>query len=70
MSGFLAVVKSPSARSDNLIFAYGEIPRALDFTIRVSALTTGVVKTLTVNASGCGRSSSAASPRPPTSPST
>ena len=49
MSGFLAVVKSPSARSDNLIFAYGEIPRALDFTIRVSALTSGVVKTLTVN---------------------
>ena len=50
MSGFLAVVKSPSARSDNLIFAYGEIPRALDFTIRVSALSTGVVRTLTVNA--------------------
>ena len=50
MSGFLAVVKSPSARSDNLIFAYGEIPRALDFTIRVSALTTGVVRTLDVNA--------------------
>ena len=50
MSGFLAVVKSPSARSDNLIFAYGEIPRALDFTIRVSALTTGVVRTLNVNA--------------------
>ena len=49
MSGFLAVVKSPSARSDNLIFAYGEIPRALDFTIRVSALTAGVVRTLTVN---------------------
>ena len=50
MSGFLAVVKSPSARSDNLIFAYGEIPRALDFTIRVSALTSGVIRTLTVNA--------------------
>ncbi len=50
MSGFLAVVKSPSARSDNLIFAYGEIPRALDLTIRVSALTTGVVRTLKVNA--------------------
>ncbi len=50
MSGFLAVVKSPSARSDNLIFAYGEIPRALDFTARVSALTTGVVRTLDVNA--------------------
>ena len=50
MSGFLAVVKSPSARSDNLIFAYGEIPRALDFAIRVSALSAGVVGTLTVNA--------------------
>lgn len=49
MTGFLAVVKSPSARSDNLIFAYGEIPRALDFTIRVSALTTAVVSTLEVN---------------------
>ncbi len=50
MSGFLAVVKSPSARSDNLIFAYGEIPRALGFAARVSALTTGVVRTLNVNA--------------------
>ena len=70
MSGFLAVVKSPSARSDNLIFAYGEIPRALDFTIRVSALTTGVVRTLRVNAERMWSNSSAASPRPPTSPST
>jgi argininosuccinate lyase len=30
LSGFLAVVKTPSARSDNLIFAYGEVPRALE----------------------------------------
>ena len=30
LTGFLAVAKSPSARSDNLIFAYGEVPRALD----------------------------------------
>ena len=29
LTGFLAVAKSPSARSDNLIFAYGEVPRAL-----------------------------------------
>jgi len=50
LTGFLAVVKSPSARSDNLIFAYGEIPRALDFTRKISALTSGVVDTLTVNA--------------------
>jgi argininosuccinate lyase len=50
LSGFLAVVKSPSARSDNLIFAYGEIPRALDLSSKISALMSGVVRTLTVNA--------------------
>ena len=49
LSGFLAVVKSPSARSDNLIFAYGEIPRALDLAIRVGALSAAVVRTLSVN---------------------
>ncbi len=49
LAGFLAVVKSPSARSDNLIFAYGEIPRALEFSARIGRLMTGVVDTLTVN---------------------
>ncbi len=49
LTGFLAVVKSPSARSDNLIFAYGEIPRALELSTRISALMTGVVGTLSVN---------------------
>jgi argininosuccinate lyase len=49
LSGFLAVVKSPSARSDNLIFAYGEVPRALDLAARVTRLMTGVVATLRVN---------------------
>lgn len=49
LMGFLAVVKSPSARSDNLIFAYGEIPRAIEFATKVSGLTTGVVRTLHVN---------------------
>ncbi|HEV7210516.1 MAG TPA: lyase family protein [Blastococcus sp.] len=50
VSGFLAVVKSPSARSDNLIYAYGEVPRALDLALRTTRLTGGVVRTLTVNA--------------------
>jgi argininosuccinate lyase len=50
LSGFLAVAKSPSARSDNLIFAYGEVPRALDLCIRVTRLMSGVVRTLRVNA--------------------
>lgn len=50
LTGFLAVAKSPSARSDNLIFAYGEVPRALDLSIRVTRLMTGVTRTLRVNA--------------------
>lgn len=49
LSGFLAVSKSPSARSDNLIYAYGEIPRAIDLAIRTTRLTAGVIQTLTVN---------------------
>jgi len=49
LSGFLAVIKSPSARSDNLIYAYGEVPRALDLAIRTTRLTNGVVRTLQVN---------------------
>jgi argininosuccinate lyase len=50
LSGFLGVVKTPSARSDNLIFAYGEVPRALDLALRTTRLTGGVARTLTVNA--------------------
>jgi argininosuccinate lyase len=49
LTGFLAVTKCPSARSDNLIFAYGEVPRALDLSLRITRLTTGVVRTLRVN---------------------
>ena len=49
LTGFLAVAKSPSARSDNLIFAYGEVPRALDLAIRVTRLMAGVMRTLDVN---------------------
>jgi argininosuccinate lyase len=44
------VVKSPSARSDNLIFAYGEVPRALELARKVTRLMTGVVATLEVDA--------------------
>ena len=49
LTGFLAVIKSPSARSDNLIYAYGEVPRALDLALRTTRLTSGVVRTLQVN---------------------
>ena len=50
LTGLLAVAKTPSARSDNLIFAYGEVPRALDLALRATRLSTGVVRTLQVNA--------------------
>lgn len=50
LTGFLAVIKSPSARSDNLIYAYGEVPRALDLALRTTRLTNGVVRTLEVSA--------------------
>jgi len=50
LTGLLAVAKTPSARSDNLIFAYGEVPRALDLALRTTRLTSGVVRTLEVHA--------------------
>jgi len=50
LTGLLAVAKTPSARSDNLIFAYGEVPRALELALRTTRLSTGVVRTLEVNA--------------------
>jgi argininosuccinate lyase len=49
LTGMLAVQKSPSARSDNLIFAFGEIPVALERARHVTELTAGVVGGLTVN---------------------
>ncbi len=49
LTGMLAITKSPSARSDNLIFAYGEVPRALDLATRQVALMAGVTAGLTAN---------------------
>lgn len=50
VTGFLAVSKSPSARSDNLIYAYGEVPRAIELASNTTRLSTGVLHTMTVNA--------------------
>jgi argininosuccinate lyase len=50
LTGLLAVAKTPSARSDNLIFAYGEVPRALELALRTTRLSARVVRTLEVNA--------------------
>ncbi len=49
LSGLLAVVKTPSARTDNLIFAYGEVPDSLDLAARVTRLMGGVVARLEIH---------------------
>jgi argininosuccinate lyase len=54
LSGQAAMAKSPSARSDNLIYLYGELPRALDLAVRVTRLSTGVVRTLTADTARMG----------------
>jgi argininosuccinate lyase len=48
-TGLLAVQKSPSARSDTLIFAYGETPAMVDQARRTTELMAGVVETLEVD---------------------
>jgi argininosuccinate lyase len=49
LAGFMALQKGPSARSDKLIFAYGEVPRAVDLVRRLTRLSRGVVATLRFN---------------------
>ncbi|MFI6597314.1 lyase family protein [Nonomuraea sp. NPDC050536] len=50
LTGLTAVIKTPSARSDNLVYLYGELPRALDLTHRATRLTSGVIRTLEADA--------------------
>jgi argininosuccinate lyase len=49
LTGQLALAKAPSARSDTFIYAYGEIPRALDLAGRVTRLLGSVIAGLSVN---------------------
>ena len=49
LTGQLALAKAPSARSDTFIYAYGEVPRALDLAGRVTRLLGSVIAGLTVN---------------------
>ncbi len=49
------VGRTPSAQVDNRIFAYGEVPRALDTTIDTVRLMAGVLRGLTVNAAMMAR---------------
>lgn len=50
VASVLAVTRTPSARSDNMIFSYGEVPRAVGLALRTTRLTAGVIRTLQVNA--------------------
>lgn len=51
-TGQMALAKSPSARSDAHIYAYGEVPRALDLATRVTTLMTSVIDTLSLDRDG------------------
>ena len=55
LTGLYAVAKSPSARSDNLIFAYGEVPRSVQLATKATRLMAGVVQGLRVNAAAMYR---------------
>src|SRR5205807_4643931 len=50
LTALLAEVKTPSARSDNMIFAYGEVARGIDLAVRTTRLTAAVTRELQVNA--------------------
>lgn len=45
----MALAKSPSARSDALIYAYGEVPRALEWATRSARLMAAVIDTLALD---------------------
>lgn len=49
LAGFLSVQKAPSARSDKLIYAYTEIPPAVELATKMARLTAGVVASLEFN---------------------
>jgi argininosuccinate lyase len=50
MTAMANVGRTISGQPDNRIFAYGDVPRALDLAVQTARLMTGVVKTLKVNA--------------------
>lgn len=49
LTGQLAIAKAPSARSDTYIYAYGEVPRALNLSINITRLSASVIRGLRVN---------------------
>lgn len=55
LTGLLAVTKTPSARSDGMIFAYGEVPRAIALATKAVRLMAGVVAGLEVDADAMRR---------------
>jgi argininosuccinate lyase len=58
LAAMAAVGKTPSGQIDNRIFAYGDIPRALDRTLGASRLMADVLHGLTVNADLAARRAS------------
>src|SRR3990172_5136690 len=55
LAAMAAVGKTPSGQIDNRIFAYGDVPRALDSAIGAARLMADVLRGLTVNAEHAAR---------------
>ncbi len=55
LAAMAAVGKTPSGQIDNRIFAYGDVPRALDSAIGAARLMAGVLRGLRVNAEHAAR---------------
>ena len=49
LTGLLATARTPSARTDNWLYAYGEVTGAIDLARRLVELTTAVVATLEID---------------------
>ena len=68
-TGVLATQRTPSGRTDNLLYAYGEVSGAVELAARLLRLAAACAESVTVDAERAARSASAtASPWPPTSP--
>jgi argininosuccinate lyase len=54
-TGVLATQRTPSGRTDNLLYAYGEVAGAVDLAARLLRLAAAVAESLTVDAERAGR---------------
>ena len=54
-TGVLATQRTPSGRTDNLLYAYGEVAGAIELATRVIDLAAAVAESLRIDRAACGR---------------